>query len=214
MSRPHRGQGGPPSIGTPGAEAFSFAIDLPRNRTVVRYTNGSSPDERPEMWSIHLFRRLARPALPRLPRHPRQHLRQELPRIAPRRLHDVFRRAPGDDFAAAVAAFWAEVDHPVGGFYHFEIVLDHDDGVSLRHQLVQYFQQFLHVVEMQARGRLIQDVERAPRGALAQFLREFHALSLAAGQRRRLLADMDVVEADAMQRLEGFAHARDRLEKF
>src|SRR5260221_10574843 len=165
------------------------------------------------MWSIHLFRRLARPALPRLP-DPRQHRRQELPRITPRRLHDVFRPAPGDHFAAAVAAFWAEVDYPVGGFYHFEIVLDHDDGVALRHQLVQHFQQLLYVVEMQPRRRLVQDIEGAPRRALAQFFCQFDTLGFAAGECRRLLADMDVVEADAMQRLKGLAHAGDRLEKF
>jgi hypothetical protein len=51
------------------------------------------------------------------------------------RLGDVFRWAPGDDFAAAIAAFGAEVDHPVGGLDHFEIVLDDDDGVALRHRV-------------------------------------------------------------------------------
>ena len=107
----------------------------------------------------------ARPALPRLSRL-RQHRRQKLPRIAARRLDDILRRAPGDDFAAAVAAFGAEVDHPVGGLDHFEIVLDHDHRIALRHQLVQHFQQLLDVVEMQAGGRLVQDVERAAGGAL------------------------------------------------
>src|SRR5882672_5575427 len=116
--------------------------------------------------SMTSLRRLARAALARLPRL-RQHRRQKLPRIAARRLHDVLRRAPGDDFAAAVAAFGAEVDHPVRGFYHFEIVLDDHDGVALRYQFVQHFQQFLDVVEMQAGGRLVQDVERAAGGALA-----------------------------------------------
>src|SRR6195256_4895696 len=114
-----------------------------------------------------LLRRLARSALPLPAALLRQYRRQELPRITPWRLDDVFGRAPGDDFAAAVAAFGAEVDDPVGGFYHFEIVLDDHDGVALRYQLVQHFQQFLDVVEMQAGGRLVQDVERAAGGALA-----------------------------------------------
>src|SRR5882672_10640032 len=120
-------------------------------------------------WSAEIsmtsLRRLARAALPRLPRL-RQHRRQELPRIAPWRLDDILGRAPGDDFAAAVAAFGAEVDHPVGGLDDFEIVLDHDDRVALRHQLVQHFQELLDVVEMQPRGRFVQDVERAAGGAL------------------------------------------------
>src|SRR3989442_6503973 len=42
-----------------------------------------------------------------------QHGRQKLARVAARRLDDVLRRAPGDDFAAAVAAFGTQVDHPV-----------------------------------------------------------------------------------------------------
>src|SRR3954447_7122682 len=53
---------------------------------------------------LSLLRRLARPALPPLPGRLRQHWREKLPRIAPRRLDDVLGRAPGDDFAAAVAA--------------------------------------------------------------------------------------------------------------
>src|SRR6187431_1275869 len=73
-----------------------------------------------------LLRRLARAAaLPRLTASLLQHRRQEFPRIASRRLDDVFRRTPGDDFAAAVAAFGAEVDHPVGGLDDLQIVLDH-----------------------------------------------------------------------------------------
>ena len=58
---------------------------------------------------------------------------------------------------------------------------------------------------MQAGGRLVQDVERAAGGALRQFLGELDALGFAAGQRGGLLADMDVVEADAVQRLKGLA---------
>src|ERR1700693_2702426 len=185
LSGPQCGQGRPPSIGTTGAEAFSLAINLPkgaagpRREALDRYgearicsvcsrrvarLNLSEGVTQLARFSVDLLRRLARSALPRLPGL-RQHRRQELARITPRCLDDVLRRAPGDDFAAAVAAFGAEVDYPVGGFYHLEIVLDYDHRVALRHQLVQHLQQFLHVVEMQARGRLIQDVERAPGGA-------------------------------------------------
>ena len=67
-----------------------------------------------------------------------------------------------DDLAAAVAAFGAKVDHPVGGLDDVQIVLDHDHGVALLDQLVQHLQQLGDVVEVQAGGRLVQDVERAP----------------------------------------------------
>src|SRR5262245_41127132 len=68
-------------------------------------------------------------------------------------------------------------------------------------------------MEMQARGGLVEDVERAAGRTLAQFLRELHALCLTAGQRGRLLADVDVAKADALQCLEGLPHARHGLEE-
>ena len=71
--------------------------------------------------------------------------------------------------------------------------------LPLLDQLVQHFEQLGDVVEMQAGGRLVENVERAAGGALRQLLGELDALRLAAGQRGRLLADMDVVEADAVQ---------------
>ena len=102
----------------------------------------------------------------------------------------------GDDFAAAVAAFGAEVDDPVGGLDDFEIVLDDDHRVALVDQLVQHFEQLRHVVEVQAGGRLVEDVERAAGRLARQLLGELDALRLAARQRGRLLADLDVAEAD------------------
>ena len=45
-------------------------------------------------------------------------------------------------------------------------MLDDDDGVAGFDQLVQHFEEFGHVVEMQAGGGLIQNVERAAGGAL------------------------------------------------
>ncbi len=52
-----------------------------------------------------------------------------------------------------------------------------------------------------------------PVARLAQLLRELDALRLAARERGRLLADMDVVEADAAQEREHVAHPRHRLEE-
>src|SRR5689334_16065772 len=129
-----------------------------------------------------LLRRLARRSAPALLRLGRflQHGFEELAGVAARRLDDVLRRPPGDDLAAAVAAFGAEADHPVRGLDDFEIVLDHDDRVALRNQLVQHLQELLDVVEMQAGGRLVENVERAAGGALRQFLGELDALRLAA----------------------------------
>ena len=59
-----------------------------------------------------------------------------------------------------------------------------------------------HVLEVQAGRRLVEDVERAAGGALAELGRQLHALRLAARQRRRRLAEPHVAEADVDQRLQ------------
>src|SRR5215472_14552467 len=71
-----------------------------------------------------LLRRLD-PLLPLGARVARQHGSQELARIAALHPHHILGRPHRHDLAAAVAALGAEVDDPVGGLDHFEIVLDH-----------------------------------------------------------------------------------------
>ena len=67
----------------------------------------------------------------------------------------------------------------VGGLDDFQIMLDHNDGVAGFHKLMKDFQQLLDVVEVKAGRRLVQDIQRAAGGALAQFLGELHPLRLA-----------------------------------
>ena len=71
--------------------------------------------------------------------------------------HD-FRRALDDDSAAGVAAAGAQVDDPVGGLDHVEVVLDDQHGVTHVHQAVQHRQQRLNVGEVQAGRRFVQHV--------------------------------------------------------
>ena len=73
--------------------------------------------------------------------------------------------------AAAVAAFGPEIEDPVGCFDHLKIVLDHHDSIALVDQRVQHLQQLAHVLEMQARGRLVQYIQRAAGRAPCEFLR-------------------------------------------
>ncbi|MNP64894.1 hypothetical protein D3C76_1604330 [compost metagenome] len=53
-------------------------------------------------------------------------------------LRDGFRGAGNQDFAAAAAAFRTEIDNPVRGFNHVQVVLNHHDSVALIAQLVQH----------------------------------------------------------------------------
>ena len=69
-------------------------------------------------------------------------------------------------------------------------------------QPLQHLEQPLDVREVQAGRRLVEDVERPARRDLAQLRSQLDALRLAAGQRRRRLAEPHVVEPDVVQRLE------------
>ena len=71
----------------------------------------------------------------------------------------------------------------------------------------------LDVVEVQSRGRLVEDVERASGVALGQFQRQLHPLRLAARERRRRLAQRDVAEAHVEQRGQLARDRRHRLEE-
>ena len=72
-------------------------------------------------------------------------------------------RPLGDDPAAAVAPFGAEVDDPVGGLDHVEVVLDDDDRVARAREAVEDLEQLADVLEVEAGGRLVEDVERLAR---------------------------------------------------
>src|SRR5207245_7667837 len=85
-------------------------------------------------------------------------------------LRDLFGRALGDDVAALVAALGTEVDDPVRGLDDVKVVLDDDDGVPLVDELVENLEQAAGVLEVQAGGRLVEDVDGAPGGAAAQLL--------------------------------------------
>ena len=89
--------------------------------------------------------------------------------IAARVFRDLFRRAFGDHFAAFHAAFGAEVEDPVGGLDHVQIVFDHDHGVALLDERVEDFEEFAHILEMQAGRGFIEDVERLAGRAPAEF---------------------------------------------
>ena len=124
-----------------------------------------------------------------------------------------FRGAGRDHAAALLAALGAEIDDVVGGLHDVEVVLDDHDRVPLGHQLVQDVEQPLDVGEVEAGGRLVEDVERAAGRAPGELGRELHPLRLAARQGRRRLPEPDVVEPDVVEGLELLAHRRDGLEE-
>ena len=92
-------------------------------------------------------------------------------------------------------------------------MLDHHDRIAGLDQLVQNFEQFAHILEMQAGGRLVENVERLAGGAFGELLGKLDALGFAAGQLGRRLADLDIAQADAFQRFHLVAHGGHGLEE-
>ena len=74
------------------------------------------------------------------------------------------------------------------------------------------FKQQFDVGEVQAGGRLVEQVERPAGALLDQFAGELDALGLAAGERGRRLAELHVVQAHVVQRLQLVVDGRDVLE--
>ena len=128
-------------------------------------------------------------------------------------LDDIFRRADDDQPAPFVARFGAHVDDPVGRLDHVQVVLDHHDRVAQVDQAVEHVEQLGQVVEVQAGGRLVEQVERAAGVGARQLGRQLDALGLAAGERRRRLAEREVVEPHVAQRLQDAANLGDVLEQ-
>src|SRR5438552_5437467 len=126
---------------------------------------------------------------------------------------DLLRRPGGDHLAARLAALGPEVDDPVGLLDHVEVVLDHEYRVAGVDQSLQHLEQLLDIREVEAGRRLVEDVERAAGRDLAELLGQLDPLRLAARERRRRLAELDVVEPDVVQRLQPPPDLRDLREE-
>ncbi len=77
---------------------------------------------------------------------------------------DLFGGAGGYDLAAGAAAFGAHVDDPVGGFDDVEVVLDDEEGAAAVDEFAEGGEELGDVVEVEAGGGLVEDVEGAASG--------------------------------------------------
>src|SRR5260370_1511698 len=109
---------------------------------------------------------------------------------------DEFRRALGDDAAAAFASFGGEIDDPVGLLDDVKVVLDDEHGVAEIDEALQDVEEFSNIVEMEAGGGLVENVKRAAGLAFGKLAGQLDALGFTAGKRGGGLAEGDVTEAD------------------
>src|SRR5882724_9341877 len=115
---------------------------------------------------------------------------------------DLFRSALRDDATSLFSALGSEIENPVGVADHIEIVLDDDDRVSKIGEPVQYVEQFADVVEVQAGGGLVEQIESLAGLTLTEFPGQLDALRFSAGERHSRLPEMNVSQADIDQRLQ------------
>jgi len=104
---------------------------------------------------------------------PIQGARQKFTRMRLQVARHLFRRSSRHHMPARVSAFRPEINHPVRGLNHIQIVLDNQHRSSTVDQFAKSRQQLLNIVEMQARRRLVKNIENAgillPREMRRQF---------------------------------------------
>jgi hypothetical protein len=81
---------------------------------------------------------------------------------------DLLGGAVGDDASTTFAALGAEIEDVVGVADDVEVVLDDDDGVAEVSEAVQDFEELADVVEVEAGGGLVEEVEGASCLALGE----------------------------------------------
>ena len=129
-----------------------------------------------------------------------------MPGVRPTALSDGLRRARHNHFATAGAAFGPDVNDPVSCFDHVQIVLDDQHGVAGFDKVLQNVQQQLNVGKMQTGGRFVQQVQCLSRAAFNQFPCQLDSLGLATRKRWRRLADLQIIQTNAVQ---GFQFVQD-----
>ena len=95
-------------------------------------------------------------------------------------------------------------------------MLDDEDRVAAVDEAMEDLEQLLDVGEVEPGRRLVEDVERPAGRPPRQLGRQLDPLRLAARQRRRRLAEVDVAEPDVVERLElgpDVRHRREEVER-
>ena len=89
----------------------------------------------------------------------------------------------------------------IGGFYHFQVMLNDHDRVLEFYKIVQDFEKFLDVGKMQSCSRFIKQIECPSRVSFAQFSGEFNPLCLPARKSSSGLPKLDIAESHVHKRL-------------
>src|SRR5262249_3225240 len=116
-------------------------------------------------WEARIYRFTPVPSQPSGSSLTIQHGSQRVTGVRLLALRDLFRSPLRDDAAAFFAPLRHKGDHPIRALAHTPVMLDLNNRISQRDQLVQDLQQFANVIKVQSGGRLIQDVDGATRSS-------------------------------------------------
>ena len=75
------------------------------------------------------------------------------------------------DLSTTITSLGSEINDPVGTLDHVHIVFDDYYRVSALDQSIESGEQFIDVVEMQTRSRLVEDEHHSPCRVFAQHIR-------------------------------------------
>src|SRR6201984_2723641 len=90
-----------------------------------------------------------------------KHSPQIPPRVAGFDFGNVLRRTLGNARPAINTALWPQVDDPIRGLNHLEVMLNDDQSISLVPKLYEDIEQLADICEMKPGRRFIQDIHRA-----------------------------------------------------
>src|SRR5262249_42015643 len=88
-----------------------------------------------------------------------QQLRQKPAGVRRPACRDLLRSTPDTVFPAVVASLGPKVDDVVGGLDHVQVMFDDADRMTVIAQAAETHQQPIDVGQVQARGRLVEDVQ-------------------------------------------------------
>ena len=100
--------------------------------------------------------------------------------------------ATGEDFTASATTLRSHVNNPVCLTDDVEVVFDDDNGITSVDKAPEHLHEDADILEMEAGGGLVEDVDGLTCVALGQFGGELDALALAAGEGGGGLPDFDV----------------------
>jgi hypothetical protein len=127
---------------------------------------------------------------------------------------NLLRGALRDDAATSLAAFGPQINEPVSLFDDVQIVFDDQDGVAQVHEALQNVEQFSNVIEMQAGGWFVKDINGATSLAFRKLASKFDALGFATRKRGGGLAELYVAKTDLHNGGELLLNVRDVFEEF